>query len=597
MSKLIFAHTGDQGSGGGSGGGDSAKPGGWDPVFTQEDDGKAPSLSPINPNKSDAIVLKPKKAKTRTPDGIHRDVIDENLGTGAPAQVAVGMGDQSESNHEYKYAPGLTPMAGLVFSGELAQTYQERQSNVSPQDPPGYPDRVEDSNNTPRRPGRRGDRNVQLDRLPGDKSYPSGSPEPPDGADIGVGNMVYPLAGAAAAPVSGPIYGAGFIAPDGTPYPMSEDESGATDQTHGQWIEKHLDWLQAQGFMDITKELVDDYDGDALRDVLVEDDKWIHVFNQDMLSVDWLDHATEALIRKAYLDGDIDKPSDGLVKVWQRHPDKTVTLDLSEEESPLSASLSGILFIKGGEFKEVVEDPENFLRFTYIWTSEPNRLPSSVLVQVADLNEPGTSEEQPSMTLVIGPDGQWVMDKDASGNWVPRPPTHEHPEADFPQERMPVAYESAVQHLPKVLKDVSAKVMKKLGQQQTGEEKDDAPKGKSYNVLEDPALDLAPGITPEEKIFTTIQDWDGDTFYGDVAKLDKATLAILQEHPKSNQRKHKYFRWDYISQADVDKGAAKNIEEMGYTVGNEPALIVERLPAWKKVEDQVKQARKEKAAS
>lgn len=461
-------------------------------------------------------------------------------------------------------------------AAELAQSYQDNLSNVMPQDPSGYPDRIEDSNNTPRRPGRRGDKNVQLDRLPGDKSYPSGSPEPPNAADIGMGNMLYPLAGVEAPP-SGFISGAGFISPDGTPYSMSEeDERGATDETHGEWILRNLAWLRSRGYLSSEDEdvLRQDLDNDALRDILVEVDNWIHVFNCDTISVKRLDHATEARIRKVYLEQDVDKPADGLIKVWDHTSGKTVELDLNEE-NPMLGALRGILFIQADEKTVDFTDPESGLNFKYIWDSEVNRLPSHVQIVMEDPSEPEGKRHLPTLEIELGPQGWEVPQGGTSAQMG--------------------AVDIAMANLPQVLKNVADRVAKKFQVQ----EKDDGQKPSRYNVLEDPALEAVTGLTPEEKIFTTITDWDGDSFYVDLSRVDPATMKILKQHPQSDPKRNKYFSWDLVSKSDKAELAKKDVKTRGNTALDldQDSLIVERLPAWKQIEPQVQKARKENQAS
>ena len=108
MPKILFNHSLAAAEAG-----ESAKPGDWDPVFTHDEEGRAPNLDPTKPSKTDGIVLKTKPARRggKTPVGIHRDFNTVTNYSGDPLEVAVGMGETSESDHEYRYAPGLSPLA------------------------------------------------------------------------------------------------------------------------------------------------------------------------------------------------------------------------------------------------------------------------------------------------------------------------------------------------------------------------------------------------------------------------------------------------------------------------------------------------------
>ncbi len=122
--------------------------------------------------------------------------------------------------------------------------------------------------------------------------------------------------------------------------------------------------------------------------------------------------------------------------------------------------------------------------------------------------------------------------------------------------------------------------------------KDEKWGGRNYNVLEDPALnDLNPPITPMEKLFTTIPAWTGDSFFADTKQIDKATLRLLKQTPKSPEGT-KYFNWLFMPKersAEINKWL---LEKEGYTMEtDDDALMVSRLDAWKRQEADVKKRR------
>ena len=201
---------------------------------------------------------------------------------------------------------------------------------------------------------------------------------------------------------------------------------------------------------------------------------------------------------------------------------------------------------------------------------------------------------------------------------------------DFPRERLDFAYQVILDKLPRVLKQVSEKARKKLGaptpktapaekpeapakpakapakkkmaippppprlgnpgevipqtpadfslseaarsyrEAPVPKEKHDTETSTAYNVLKDKSLDLAPGISPVERLFTTIDNWEDDGFFADVSDFDEGTGELVRATPKSPKRS-KYFEWELFPEE-----------------GSKPEqLYVKRLPAWKAIEKQV----------
>jgi len=112
----------------------------------------------------------------------------------------------------------------------------------------------------------------------------------------------------------------------------------------------------------------------------------------------------------------------------------------------------------------------------------------------------------------------------------------------------------------------------------------------SYNVFDDPALDkLNPPLTDVERLFTTIHpdDWQDDVYYSDPRRLSSGSIDLLKKDPISKSGNHHYFAWSYASKEDVEKMQEKEIEKEGQAIQRGSSLYVKRLPAWKKVEQTV----------
>lgn len=248
-------------------------------------------------------------------------------------------------------------------------------------------------------------------------------------------------------------------------------------------------------------------------------------------------------------------------------PPPLVDVGMGNMVYPLDGSIKA-----GDTVTRVVEDQASQTLLTYTWTPQGNKYPTYATVQAADLQEPGGMENKPDLVLVLDPTtAQWVK-SDESANWVPKG-------ENWPAERLAEVEKVIMDNIPDEL--VKA------------QEKADERKRREYNVLKDPALEeIVPDMTDEEKVFTTITQWDDNVFYVDTAKLDAATLDIIKETPKSGG-KHKYFKWLYTSKEQVAKRQAQDIEDVGFTTGEEAdALVVEQLPAWKKAAPEVAKLRR-----
>jgi hypothetical protein len=116
------------------------------------------------------------------------------------------------------------------------------------------------------------------------------------------------------------------------------------------------------------------------------------------------------------------------------------------------------------------------------------------------------------------------------------------------------------------------------------------------DVFRDPALeDLRPAMTDQEKIFTTIQKWDGDLYTNTASSLDQGARKVLAEKPEGTGH---YFEWSYISPEESAQMSNEDIKKQGFTISKDQgALMVTRLSGWKTIEDEVwKQRRQSRLA-
>lgn len=115
----------------------------------------------------------------------------------------------------------------------------------------------------------------------------------------------------------------------------------------------------------------------------------------------------------------------------------------------------------------------------------------------------------------------------------------------------------------------------------------------TWSPLDDPVLDeLTPDMTPVERLFTTIQDWDEDEYTTTLDRLDAGTRSMLESKSEGDG---KYFSWDMISEKDAKEMSEKRIKEMGIDPSGDIAgkglLFVTRKPGWKVIERKVIAAR------
>lgn len=110
-------------------------------------------------------------------------------------------------------------------------------------------------------------------------------------------------------------------------------------------------------------------------------------------------------------------------------------------------------------------------------------------------------------------------------------------------------------------------------------EKTEPRKSRSYNVLENPALDeLSPKMTDEEKLFTRINNWDSKgTFAADPSRLDSVAKAMLQKKKKGDEH---YFSWTYTGEDDVAEAQKERDAAGEPPITLRPTLIIMRKPAW-----------------
>lgn len=115
------------------------------------------------------------------------------------------------------------------------------------------------------------------------------------------------------------------------------------------------------------------------------------------------------------------------------------------------------------------------------------------------------------------------------------------------------------------------------------------------NILEDPALEgLEPKMLDQEKLFTTIRQWEGDSYVNTADRLDVGTKEVLDQKPEGQGH---YFNWRYSTEEETGAQVDKDIKEKGFTTGaGKGVLLVERLEGWKKVEAEVMKKRRARPA-
>ncbi len=115
------------------------------------------------------------------------------------------------------------------------------------------------------------------------------------------------------------------------------------------------------------------------------------------------------------------------------------------------------------------------------------------------------------------------------------------------------------------------------------------------NIMEDPALAaLDPAMLDQEKVFTTIRKWEGDSYVIGADKLDPGTQEILAEKPEGEGH---YFRWNYVTPAESEKMSDEEIKKEGFTISQgQGVLSVERLGGWKEIETEVMNKRRARPA-
>jgi hypothetical protein len=119
--------------------------------------------------------------------------------------------------------------------------------------------------------------------------------------------------------------------------------------------------------------------------------------------------------------------------------------------------------------------------------------------------------------------------------------------------------------------------------------------GYKGNVLEDPALEgLEPKMLDQEKMFTTIRQWEGDSYVNTADHLDVGTKEVLDQKPEGQGH---YFSWRYNTEEETGAQVDKDIKKKGFTTGaGKGVLLVERLEGWKKVEAEVMKKRRARPA-
>ena len=124
---------------------------------------------------------------------------------------------------------------------------------------------------------------------------------------------------------------------------------------------------------------------------------WIHVFTPGLMSVEKLDHATEARIRKAFNQNDLCPNDPEKVRVVDNSADREAVLNLTEEESFLAGLRvsAGILDIHAADKPE---KPIDLLGFTAgildIHAAKSPTIPAEVWELLNDVEDPGSGAEQ-----------------------------------------------------------------------------------------------------------------------------------------------------------------------------------------------------------
>jgi len=113
------------------------------------------------------------------------------------------------------------------------------------------------------------------------------------------------------------------------------------------------------------------------------------------------------------------------------------------------------------------------------------------------------------------------------------------------------------------------------------------------NVLQDQALEGL-NMLEQEKLFTTIRRWEGDSYVITGDRIDAGTKQVLEDKPEGEG---KYFSWTYVTPEESKKKAATDVEKEGFTISpGEGVLSVRRLDGWKQVEAEVIKKRRVRPA-
>jgi hypothetical protein len=127
--------------------------------------------------------------------GVHRDFITEVDYGGQPDEITQGWdGIKEHSTKEFYYAPGSGAFLARL-QAEYPDYFGNRSQDQISQNPNGYTDHISDSTEYKPRIVPYHDKDVRLDRLPGDKGYQkTGYAEPPWAVDqLDQGQNSYPL--------------------------------------------------------------------------------------------------------------------------------------------------------------------------------------------------------------------------------------------------------------------------------------------------------------------------------------------------------------------------------------------------------------------